>query len=187
MTALTTRDKWLAAALPAMVILLVGWFVFLRPANRDLALLRQRVENQGPLANRQAQVARAQAERADLETTLATLRKPPENESAAFDRNAALQQVSQLCATHGLSLNGTSVELGGRLPTPLQTATAGLAKAGATQPQVWRVELSGTYPGVVKLLEGLQKAQPLIIPLNVTMTVDKNERRPATWVLTLWL
>lgn len=184
---MTTRDKWLAAFLPALVLLLVGWFVFLRPANRTLAGLRQRVENQGPLSHRQAQAARAQAERADLEKTLAALRQPAPAESAVFDRNAALQQVSELCAKHGLGLNGTSAEAGGKLPPTLQTAAAGLAKAGTTPPQVWRIELSGTYPGVQKLVEGLQQTKPLIVPLNLSMTVDKNERRPAHWVLTLWL
>ena len=187
MSALTLRDKWLAAALPAMLVLLCGWIFFLRPANRDLVKLRQRVENQGPLIARQALVVRAQTDRDDLEKATADQRSAPVEEGV-FDRNFAMQQVSQLCAEHGLSLNATVLEPAGKLPPALQEAASALSRvANATPPQVWRIELSGSYPGMVKLLGGLQKTKPLIVPLNLSMEADKNERKPAKWVLTLWL
>jgi hypothetical protein len=188
MNALTTRDKWLAAALPALVTLLGGWIFVTRPATRELASLRQRVENQGPLIARQALVAGAQADRADLEKVIAEKRTESTEHEGVFDRNWALQQVSRLCAAHGLSLNATAPEPGGKLPPALQEAsTAYLRVPNAAPPQVWRIELSGSYPGVLKLLEGLQNSKPLIVPLNLSMQADKNERKPATWVLTLWL
>lgn len=188
MAPLTTRDKWLAAALPAMVTLLAGWIFFTRPAGRELASLRQRVENQGPLAARLALVARAQEEHKDLEKLIVEKRSAvPEGESV-FDHNWALQQVSVLCATHGLSLNATSPESSGKLSTALKEAGESLKDAtNATEPQVWRIELSGTYPSVLKLLQDLQKSKPLIVPLNLSMQTNKNARKPATWVLTLWL
>ena len=188
MTALTTRDKWLAAALPTLVTLLVGWIFFLRPAARDLASLRQRVENQGPLVARQALVARAQADRADLEKAITEKRHASPEDASAFDRNWAMQQVSVLCATHGLSLNATGPEPNGKLPPALQEAIPAFVRTpDSTPPQVWRIELSGSYTGVLKLLEGLQKSKPLIVPINLSMQADRNERKPATWVLTLWL
>lgn len=188
MNALTIRDKWLAAALPALVTLLGGWFFFIRPANRELASLRQRVENQGPLSARQLLAAQAQADRADLEKIIAEKRASQSEDEGVFDRNWALQQVSVLCATLGLSLNATAPEPAGKLPPALQDATAAFLRLpNSTPPQVWRIELSGSYSSVLKLLEGLQKSKPLIVPLNLSMQVDKNERKPATWVLTLWL
>lgn len=186
MSTLATRDRWLAAALPALVTLLGGWLFFLRPAAREVATLRQRVENQGPPAARQALAARAQAERADLEKALAEKRATPAGEDGVFDRNWAMQQVSLLCSAHGLSLDSTAPEPGGKLPPALHEATAALGRKG-TPPQVWRIELSGSFPGVVKLLDGLQKAKPLIVPLNLSMETGRNERHPAKWVLALWL
>ena len=186
MSTMTTRDKWLAAALPALITLFVGWLFFLRPASRELAGLRQRVENQGALSNRQALVAAAQLERTDLEKDIAEKRRSPAKEGGVFDRNWAMQQVSLLSAAHGLSLNATAPDPAGKLPPVLQEATAAMTPH-ATPPQVWRIELTGAYPGVVKLLTGLQKSKPLIIPLNLSMEIGKNERHPAKWVLTLWL
>jgi hypothetical protein len=188
MSSLTARDKWLAACLPAFVTLLFGWLFFLRPSERSLSNLRQRVENQGPLSARQALVVNTQAMRADLEKAIADKRSAPAEEGGVFDRNSAMQQVSLLCAANGLSLNATSHERGGRLPPALQEATAALTRAPNTAPpQIWRIELSGTYPDMVKLLAGLQKSKPLIVPLSVSMQTGKNERKPATWILTLWL
>jgi hypothetical protein len=187
MSAMSIRDKWLAAALPAMVTLLLGWLIFLRPAQRETATLRQRVINQGPISARQALVTRAQAERADLEQTLAERRTAPREEDGVFDRNWAMQQVSLLCATHGLSLNATALESGAKLPPALQEATAALQRGGGTSPQVWRIEVSGAYASVVRLLVGLQKTQPLIVPLNLSMKAGRTERQPALWTLSLWL
>lgn len=187
MTTLTTRDRWLAAMLPAMLTLLIGWFFFLRPAQKEVNSLRQRVENQGPASARQPLVTRAQAEAAAVAKSIADLREA-QPAGAVFDRNWAMQQASLLCAAHGLSLNSSSLEAGGRLPPALQESTAALLRApGSTPPQVWRLELTGSYPGIVNLLGGLAKTEPLIIPLNLSMEADKNERRPSRWVLTLWL
>ncbi|RYD82788.1 MAG: hypothetical protein EOP84_08900 [Verrucomicrobiaceae bacterium] len=188
MAQLTTRDKWLAAALPAMVTLLAGWLFVTRPAGRELSILRQRVESQGPLATQLALVVRAQEERSDLEKLITEKRNAVPEDEAVFNHNLALQQVSVLCATHGLSLNSTLPETGGRLSSPLEEASVSLRRApNATQPQVWRIELSGHYPSILKLLQDLQRTKPLIVPLNLSMQANKNVRKPATWVLTLWL
>lgn len=188
MNTMTARDKWLAAALPALLTLLIGWFFFFRPAGRETNGLRQRVENQGPLSARQALVAMAQKEREDLEKAVADRRNTPATEVGVFDRNSAMQQVSLLCDANGLSLNATALEPGGKLPPALQEATVALTRtANATPPQVWRIELSGGYPSIVKLLDGFQRAKPVIVPLNLSMESGKNERIPAKWVLTLWL
>lgn len=210
MKPLTSRDRWLAAFIPAMVILLAGWYFFLRPASRQVTQLRQSVEKQGSLSLKLAQAQSGQAEGVRLQSAIASMRSaaagqtqsavsanpavqsglpaPSPLETGVFDRNSALQQVSILSALYGMTLDGTSSELGGRLPPSLQDATSALSlSARAVPPQVWRIELSGSYPSMVRLLEGLQKATPLIVPLNLSMVSDKNERKPLRWVLTLWL
>lgn len=192
MTSLTERDKWLAAALPAMLTLLLGWLVFLRPAWRETSLIRQRVQNQGPLSTRQAQVAAVQVENAAIERALADTDEPkdPDAEPAVtlFDRNWALQYIALFSARHGLSLNETSLEIAAALPPALQQTAALLTKLpGGQRPQVWRLELTGNYPAMVKLLEDLKDVKPLIVPLNISMEAGKTERLPAKWVLTLWL
>jgi hypothetical protein len=186
MNTMTTRDKWLSAALPALLTLLLGWLIGLRPAGREIAQLRQRVHNLGSLESRKALLAAAQATRADLEKTVAEKRSAPAGDRIAFDRNWAMQQVSVLCDTHGLSLEKSNADPAAQLSPVLRDALPALAGSGPP-PQVWRLELSGSYPNVVKLLEGLRKAKPLIVPLNLSMQSGKTERHPTTWVLTLWL
>ena len=86
-------------------------------------------------------------------------------------------------------MSETKLEPGdGKLPAALKTAALSLThNTAATPPQVWRIGLGGSYSNVMKLLEGLQQAEALIVPLNLSMQADKNERKPATWALTLWL
>jgi hypothetical protein len=186
MNTMSTRDRWLAAALPAMISLLIGWMVLLRPAGREVAQLRQRVENQGTLEARRMLLASERADRAEMEEAIEDRRRNPVGEESVFDRNRAMQLVSMLCAAHGLSLDKSSPEPGAPLAPSLKDAVPALVGAGMP-PQVWRIELTGNYAGVVKLLEGLQKSTVLIVPLNLSMQTGKTERQPAAWVLTLWL
>ena len=189
MTPRTTREKWLLSILPAFGVFVIGWVFFLRPAHQTVAILRKRVEQQGSLSAKQALVAQAQAERASLEKAVAARRAAAAgNEEPGFDRNWAMQQVSLLCAANDLSLNTAAPDTSAKLPPALKDATAALTRNGkATQPQVWRIELTGGYTGMVNLLDGLQKAKPLIVPLTVSMETARTERRPSKWVLTLWL
>ncbi len=188
MTQRTTREKWILAALPALGTLFIGWTFFLSPANHVIETMRARVEKQGPVSARLMQVARVKEDCDILAKAAAGKRAAAAEQGMRFDRNHAMQQISLLCAQQGLSLNTTAADTGGKLPPPLQDAAAAtLAGEGATAPQLWRLELSGPYGSVVKLLEGLREAQPLIVPLNLSMETGKKERQPAKWVLTLWL
>ena len=188
MTPKTTREKWLVSLLPAFGVFFLGWLIFLRPAERTVTEMRDRVEKQGPISAKRALVAQAQTERVALEKAVATRRTAPAGEEAVFDRNWAMQQVSVLCAANGLSLDTAAPEPAAKLPSTLQEATPALThNTGATPPQVWRIELTGNYAGILNLLDGLQKAKPLIVPLTISMQTGKSERQPSKWVLVLWL
>jgi hypothetical protein len=184
--AFSNRDRWVAAALPAMLTLLVGWLFFLRPAVREAALMRQRVENLGALAARQALVPQAQAEQAGLGQALEAKRAASGEEESVFDRNHAMQLISRLCAAHGLRLDHTGPEPGAQLPAAFKEALPAFDGSGTT-PQVWRIEVRGAYPGILKLLGSLREVEPLIVPLGISMRAGKTERTPASWVLTFWL
>lgn len=189
MSTLPTRDRWLAAALPALVVLLLGWMFYIRPAAKEVSLLERRVENQGLLQARKDMVAQARSGQAELEKSVARLREARPAGGAVFNRNLAMQSISRLCETNNLSLSETKLEPGdSKLPAALKTAALNLTtSAGGTPQQVWRIELGGSYANVMKLLEGLKKAEALIVPLNISMKADKTERKPAAWAMTLWL
>ncbi len=184
MKARTSREKWLLAVLPAWITAFVGWLVFVRPANREIANLHQRLVNQRPAAERLAQAGALRAELADREKAVADLRAAVPAPESAFDRNAALQQVSRLCAAHGLNLNGAVAEPGGVVPPHfLQAVANGVAAA----PQVWRFDLRGSYGAMQRLLDDLGRAPVFIVPLTLAMTTEAGNRQASAWVLTLWL
>ncbi len=189
MSPLPTRDRCLAAALPALIVFLVGWLLYIRPVSKEVSLLERRVENQGPPQARHELVSRARTAQSELEMTIARLQEARPAAGAVFNRNLAMQHISRLCETNYLSLSETKVEPGdAKLPPALKTAAPALTNhTSGTLPQVWRIELRGSYSNVMKLLEGLQKADALVVPLSLTMQADKNERKPATWAITLWL
>ena len=189
MSTLSIRDRWLAATLPALVILFIGWVYYVRPASKQIAILTRQVEAQGPLEDQLDRVALARTSLAELEKTVTQLRTVRPPATAVFDRNLAMQQISKLCRAHTLSLGGTKLEAGdGRLPPALKSAALALThQAATTPPEVWRIDLTGSYSNVVKMLEGLKNADALIIPLTVSMKSDARERKPTCWTLTLWL
>lgn len=189
MSTLSTRDRWLAATLPALVILLGGGLYYLRPAGKEIALLKRQVEGLGSLDDQLDRVALARTGQAKMEETVAKLRNIRPPATAVFNRNLAMQQLSKLCQAHTLSLAGTNLEAGdGRLPPALKSAALTLTQhGGTTPPEVWRIDLTGSYGNVVKMLEGLENAEALIIPLGVSMKTDPRERKPTCWTLTLWL
>jgi hypothetical protein len=189
MSTLSTRDRWLAATVPALVILLIGWIYYLRPAGRETALLKRQVEGQGPLEDQLDRVALARSGLEELEKTVAKLRTVRPPATAVFNRNLAMQQISKLCQTHTLSLVGTNPEASdGRLSPALKSAALALTQHGTTTPpEVWRIDLTGSYSNVVKMLEGLKNAEALIIPLSISMKADPRERKSTCWTMTLWL
>jgi hypothetical protein len=186
MSSLTPRDRWLACSLPALVTFLIAGLFIIRPANRDLANLRKRVQNQGPLSARLELVEAAKVEEVTLRNSIEGLRKAIDEDGHKFDRNWSMQQISRLCAQHGIGLTATSAEPSTRLSASLREAAKSFAR-DPSPPQVWRFELVGTYPAVVALLDDLQKTKPMIVPIGLSMVTNKNERKPATWNLSIWL
>jgi hypothetical protein len=184
MKPMTLRDQWLASALPALLTLLFGWLIVLRPAQREVATLGQRVRNQGSLDDRKSLLTRVNADRVELERRVAERRVAAEAHGTICDSNAAMRHVSELCKENGLVLKKFEPDPSGKLPPTLQQAATAV---GSLQPQTWRIELDGDYPAVTQLLEGLPKASALIVPLNLTMTTGNSQKAPPAWVITLWL
>ena len=185
----SNKDRWLAVSLPTLLAALVGWAFVIQPQLKEIDLLEKRVGNQGGPAALREQAVRLEAEATARETAAVERRKSLEASARTFGQNAAMGEISALCEAHCLSLDASTVEIGeARLPTPLKNAAKAFAGLpGATAPQIWRLELRGSYSSVTKLLAGLGKARPLVVPLSLSMQSDKNERKPASWVLTLWL
>lgn len=188
MTLNSDTDRWLAASLPATLILLLGWFVFLNPVFKERSLLKRRVENMGDPAAKRNMAATARQDLADLNAEASRLRAKLDGGRIGFDRSHAMRRISMLCETHGLQIAQTSVEKdGNRLPAALKAVETKFTTADGQPPQVWRLELAGSYPAVTRLLMDLASTVPMLVPLNVTMETDPKERQLPKWSLYVWL
>lgn len=188
MTLKSDTDRWLAAALPAILILLLGWFVFLHPLSNERNLLARRLENMGGLAGKRNASELARRDLSDLNAELSRLQADLDSLRIGFDRSLAMRRISALCETHGLQIGQTSVEKGAnRLPPALKSVESKFSTVDGKPPEVWRVELAGSYPAVTRLLMDLASTAPMLVPLNLTMEADPKERRQPTWNLYLWL
>lgn len=188
MTLRSDSERWFVACWPAILTLLAGWFLFVGGAARERRELARRMDNQGSVENQRALLESARGELAligrekeRLEAELATGR-------LAFDRGTAMRKVSLLCQELRLQIGEVKPEPSANLmPVSLQHATAGIPSMDGAAAQVWRVELTGSYPSVTKLLKSLAANPPMSIPLSLTMTCDPKERKPPVWNLYLLL
>ncbi len=184
MTLRSDSDRWLAAALPAIAILLSGWLFLLKAASAEERLLRRRIENQGSLTSRQAQIESARADLESLVSEAETLRTKTGGERPIFDRSQSLRRISVLCDALGIRIGATERDKGGsRLPAAIASAVPAMVSGDPDAPQVWRIEISGPYPSVVKLLQDLASSSPVLVPLNLTMEGDPKERLMPVWNL----
>lgn len=187
MSTLTKRDRWLVSSLPALVLFLAGWIFHLRPEERELESLRNRIQNQGPLETRKTAATMAHLQCGGLQKLIEE-KRADRSSSGTFNRNLAIRQVSQLCSTHGLSLDDSRSDSSSGLPQELRDALPAIDnQQNFTEPQVWRIEMSGEYVSMLGLLEDLNRTKTLIVPLSLSMNTDANELLPAKWTLTLWL
>ncbi len=188
MTLKSDSDRWIAATLPAILVFLSGWFLFLRNDSKERDLLERRIVNMGDLGAKHLLTESAKRDLADLAGEKSRLRENLDAEKLGFDRSLAMSRISALCEANGLQIGQTSIEQGSnRLPVSLKAVESKFTTSDGQPPQVWRLELAGSYPAVTRLLMDLASSAPMMVPLNFTMEADPKERRYPTWNLYIWL
>ena len=194
---LTERDKWLCAALPALLTLAVyGWF-FARPVLRENAVLRFELRGQEPPEVRDERLAIAREEGVRLAEELAELRAETDGMespavagaspvAAARNRAGVLRMLSDLCGPSGARLvSARRQERGGAGGGDGVGGLLERMKWTAAQP--WRLELRGTYGGMARWLEGLSELGVQALPTGLEMEPGTEAAQPASWVLDMWI
>jgi len=188
---LTPRDKWMCAVLPALLTGIIFQMALTHPLDRENEGLEKQIKAQGPIAARQSALKQLDAENAQLARIAAEKRKGVQGGTEGkpgFDRTVALQQISRLCEDGGLILVSSAPDPSTKLPaTFADTAKILLKPTDSSQPQVWRLEMRGSYGEFLKFLNQLASVPSLVVPLNVGMQPDANEDNPIRWTLTVWL
>lgn len=182
---LNQRDKWLCAALPSLLALLVYGLAVARPLLRDCRSLRAELARQDPAPARAARLAAARAEHARLDEALATEQKRAEDLrdataatglSSPASQVAALAGIARSCEAFNLVVLILAPEPG---PAPGREDVAGGAR--------WRLELRGPYAGMVHLLDSLTSDPVPLMPMGLDMAPAGDDGTLIDWVLILAL
>jgi hypothetical protein len=194
------RDKVLALILPALLAGVGYLFLYYWPEEKilngqreQLIALRQKAPGvRMQLAQKQQQLAQADQELKALNDDMAKLeaRWTSLVGSASTDRLTAekIDQLTGLLIRHGL----TVLEIGpakgdelARVPPALEAIAKRIGeKSGGKLPQ-YRLRLSGSYLGLLRVLEHVNDREAVAIPISLTM--KENEEGFREWVLVVWI
>ena len=194
---ISTRLRWLCAALPAALTLLIYLGAFARPVRRGADALRAECRRLEMPGAREARLARALAERERLTREQgALIGNEPAGAAAlangtnrmAVCRASSLRELSRLCKQAGVTLV-CAMPLPGHSPFPAAPAAAEtlLLKAGWGGAETWQLALRGTYPAMVSLIESMAAAGFLVMPAGVGMETMADEAHANGWTLTVWI
>ncbi|HPT17589.1 MAG TPA: hypothetical protein PK388_09930 [Kiritimatiellia bacterium] len=195
MVKLTERDKRICAALPAVLVLAIYGWAFAWPVLRHTADLRAELRAQEPADARAERLAAAAAESERLAVDLAAARQEMEglkspaaaddSSNAARSRADTLHRLSGLCASSGVTLGSARQQA--------DNAAAGapvgelLKKMHWIAAERWRLEMSGSFDGMVRWLDGLSAAGLQALPTGLDMEPGAEANQPAAWSLDLWI
>lgn len=177
----------LALVVP-FVVFVIAELVFVKSKRTKVSDLSREMTAKGGSASWQMQLSTAQAQAAGLQADLDELKASFAKANAPLDHAASLKEVSRLCTEGGLALITSAQDAANPLAPSLQAAAPLLATQNhGTAPEMWRIEMQGSYAQMRKLLDALAAAPSLIVPLHLGMKLDEESRAPAVWTLTLWL
>ena len=185
MVKLTERDKRICAALPAVLVLAIYGWAFARPVLRHTADLRAELRAQEPAAARAERLA---GDLAAARQEMEGLKSPAaadDSSNAARSRADTLRRLSGLCASSGVTLGSARQQA--------DNAAAGapvgelLKKMHWIAAERWRLEMSGSFDGMVRWLDGLSAAGLQALPTGLDMEPGAEANQPAAWSLDLWI
>lgn len=191
------RERWLCAALPAVITILIYQAVLVRPWRREIGVLRAELKHQKAAGGHGAGLERACAENGRLTQELRDLRGAAAAKAGvvtnrtgfvAAVRTASLREISRLGEQSGVALIYATPAADARLPGDTLAAIRTMqGKAGWDDAEVWQLDLRGTYQAMVRLLEALSVSESMIVPAGISMAPAADEAKPNSWKLTIWI
>jgi len=194
------RDKVLALILPAMLTGVCYIFFYYWPEQQTLGKQREQLlalRQKAPgvrmqLAQKQQQLEQVDGELKALQDDMAKLEDRWKwlAGSASADRLTAekIDQLTGLLIRHGL----TVLEIGpakgdnqAQVPPALEAIAKRIGEKTGGQPPQYRLRLSGSYLGLLRVLEQVNDREPIAIPISLTM--KENEEGFREWVLVVWI
>ena len=188
------REKWLLVCFPAIFTAIVYSWGFARKNSVALSEARNQLQQVSAQSDAQAALARKTQELSRIEDQYdnyverknATPAVAGASQNSGANRAAALKLLAAAVDRSDLMLIHSSALTEA---TKLKDITALSKGIDLPAPQLWRLELAGSYLNMLKMLTELKKAETFVVPIDVKMEPMKDETEsPAMkWTLTVWI
>lgn len=194
--AMTNRDKWILATMPAIFAGAIYLWGFGRPLSRSITESREQAlkAQEGlvavsVLSAKQDALEDLQEKLSEAKTLSERLAKGNAVSGSASieDRAGAAQKLSQILAAHQLSVQRMSRQAATQMPPQAEALwKSAESQARFPPPQFWRVELTGSYPDLASALQSVSKCDEFIVPVSIEMS-PAEAGETLKWSLTVWL
>ena len=192
------REKWVAALIPATMILLGGFLYitfYALPAFNETEKKFQRIADRSVgldvVAELEAEAQKLRDDRAELQRTISSFDEEVAEKSESFQQlspTARHSAVTALCRDHGVAILQDQPVDSLKLPPLRKKSIETLQSLVPEEATSFReLTLSGDYDTIVTLLRKLPKV-PGVIPVSVTFRKTKVVASPgpaASWTVGL--
>jgi hypothetical protein len=192
------REKWVAALIPATIILLGGFLYitfYALPAFNETEKKFQRIADRSVgldvVAELEAEAQKLRDDRAELQRTISSFDEEVAKKSESFHQlspTARHSAVTALCRDHGVAILQDQPVDSLKLPSLRKKSIETLQSLVPEEATSFReLTLSGDYGTIVTLLKKLPKV-PGVIPVSVTFKKTKVDASPspaASWTVRL--
>jgi hypothetical protein len=196
---LSEREIRLVMLLPAVLVVAIYACAFDQPHRAQVNALRQAAAQAGDHLTSQGQIQRAKADITMLQidrekhrAAAATQLTLPTRWTSPAGRLNALADINAVFDAHSVFVVSTAhlpdTAMHGVAPQSLQDFAAAVGRQLHAQvPQVWQIEVVGSYADVLKALGELGRGDAFIVPLGLSMEPIGAETNYRHWSLWVWV
>jgi hypothetical protein len=187
------REKWMLVCLPAILTAIVYSWGFARKNGVMLTAARTQLQEVSAQGNGKLNLTRKTQELTRLEDQFDAYAERKQaavkarGDVSGSNRTVALKRLAAAADSSNLVLIQSSAITDS---TAKQRQLAALSKGmEMPAPQLWRMELCGSYLDMLKMLEELKNADAFVVPVDVKMEPlkDETESPAMKWTLTVWI
>jgi hypothetical protein len=188
------RDRWIKICFPAILTLLIYSWGYARKNSTTLTDARKQLSEFSMLPSSQSALTKKTMELSklgDQVNDFAARKTAAAGGSgvrkSSVGRTTALKVLTGLAEKSGLVLLEAAPN---EMATPMLKVITTISKGvDLPDPQLWRMELAGSYLDMLNMLTELQKIDVFAVPVEVKMEPLKDDAvGPAVrWTLTVWI
>lgn len=191
---MSARDKWLLAILPAILTAILyvfgkGWISekALKDARLQSEKARAAMLQPAVLAGKMKVLGELNDKLSDQRDLAAKLGESAKSVQLkpSGNRTETLKKISEMLNAKNLSLLNSARLAEGALKDSKHSALA--EQIGLPVPELWRMEIAGSYRNMLEAIDAMGASDSFIVPLSIGMEPLNEDAGTQRWSLTLWI